>query len=89
MKKISKLLLLITIVISFLAIPAGKARANDPNNTYGTDNGVGNAGVNDGNGGNNKQTFLPINSGVVYLLIAGAVGGVFFLNRRRLSGKTK
>jgi hypothetical protein len=66
--------------------------------TYGTDNGNGNDGVNNGNGnngGNNgngqnsNQTFLPINGGIAFLLIAGIAGGVFVVTRRRLAQKQK
>lgn|GEM_PF-3327172 len=68
--------------------------------TYGTDNGNGNDGVNNGNGNNganngnaygknNDQTFLPINGGIVFLLVAGIAGGVFVVTRRRLAQKQK
>jgi hypothetical protein len=61
--------------------------------TYGTDNGNGNNGVNNGNGNgngqNNNQTFLPINGGITFLLVAGIAGGVFVITRRRLAQKQK
>lgn len=40
-------------------------------------------------GKNKNDASAPVNSSVAYVLIVGTVGGVFFFNRNKLSGKPK
>jgi len=60
---------------------SGNAPGHNSDGTNGNGNGNGNGGVGNGNG-NGNQNHLPINGGIVFLMIAGVAIGIKVVTNR-------